>query len=102
MLRELIENDRIIGGMTEACAERAEAVYRVFLQAKVFRTDAATAELVKLVENASRDVNIAFANELSLICDQLRLNVCHAIALPHPPPRVSLPQPPPPPRRHCL
>ena len=65
MVRELIENDRIIGGMTEACAEHAEAVYRVFLQGKVLRTDAATAELVKLVENAYRDVNIAFAHCLA-------------------------------------
>ncbi len=75
MVRELIENDRIIGGMTEACAEHAESVYRVFLRGKAFCTDAATAELVKLVENAYRDVNIAFANELSLICDQLGVNV---------------------------
>jgi UDP-N-acetyl-D-mannosaminuronic acid dehydrogenase len=89
MVRELIENDRIIGGMTEACAEHAEAVYRVFLQGKVFHTDAATAELVKLVENASRDVNIAFANELSLICDQLRLNVWHVIELANRHPRMS-------------
>src|SRR5262249_45875788 len=54
MVRELIENDRIIGGLTEACTEHAEAVYRVFLQGQAFRTDAPTAELVKLVENASR------------------------------------------------
>ncbi len=88
MVRELIENDRIIGGVTETCAEHAEAVYRVFLQGNVFLTDAATAELVKLVENASRDVNIAFANELSLICDQLGLNVWHVIELANRHPRV--------------
>ena len=93
MVRELIENERIIGGMTEACAEHAEAVYRVFLQGKVLRTDAATAELVKLVENAYRDVNIAFANELSLICDQLGLNVWHVIELANRHPRVSILQP---------
>ena len=93
MVRELIENDRIIGGMTEACAEHAEAVYRVFLQGKAFRTDAATAELVKLVENAYRDVNIAFANELSLICDQLGLNVWQVIDLANRHPRVSILQP---------
>ena len=93
MVRELIENDRIIGGMTEACAEHAEAVYRVFLQGKVLRTDAATAELVKLVENAYRDVNIAFANELSLICDQLGLNVWHVIELANRHPRVAILQP---------
>jgi UDP-N-acetyl-D-mannosaminuronic acid dehydrogenase len=93
MVRELIENDRIIGGMTEACAEHAEAVYRVFLQGKPFRTDASTAELVKLVENAYRDVNIAFANELSLICDQLGLNVWRVIELANRHPRVAILQP---------
>ena len=102
MVRELIENDRIVGGMTEACAEHAEAVYRVFLQAKVFRTDAATAELVKLVENASRDVNIAFANELSLICDQLGLNVWHVIELANRHPRVAILQPGPGVGGHCI
>lgn len=102
MVRELIENDRIIGGMTEMCAEHAEAVYRVFLQGQVFRTDAATAELVKLVENASRDVNIAFANELSLICDQLGLNVWHVIELANRHPRVSILQPGPGVGGHCI
>ena len=93
MVRELIENDRIIGGMTEACAEHAEAVYRVFLRGTPFRTDAPTAELVKLVENAYRDVNIAFANELSLICDQLGLNVWRVIELANRHPRVAILQP---------
>jgi len=102
MVRELIENDRIIGGLTEACAEHAEAVYRLFLQGKVFRTDAATAELVKLVENASRDVNIAFANELSLICDRLGLNVWHVIELANHHPRVSILQPGPGVGGHCI
>ncbi len=93
MVRELIENDRIIGGMTEACAEHAEAVYRVFLRGEPYRTDAATAELVKLVENAYRDVNIAFANELSLVCDQLGLNVWRVIELANRHPRVAILQP---------
>ncbi len=93
MVRELIENDRIIGGLTEACAEHAEAVYRVFLQGQALRTDAATAELVKLVENAHRDVNIAFANELSLVCDQLGLDVWRVIELANRHPRVSILQP---------
>jgi len=93
MVRELIENDRIIGGMTEACAEHAEAVYRLFLRGTPLRTDAATAELVKLVENAYRDVNIAFANELSLVCDQLGLNVWRVIELANRHPRVSILQP---------
>jgi UDP-N-acetyl-D-mannosaminuronic acid dehydrogenase len=102
MVRELIENDRIVGGMTEACAEHAEALYRVFLQGNLFRTDAPTAELVKLVENASRDVNIAFANELSLICDQLGLNVWHVIELANRHPRVSILQPGPGVGGHCI
>jgi UDP-N-acetyl-D-mannosaminuronic acid dehydrogenase len=93
MVRELIENDRIVGGMTEACALHAEAVYKVFLQGRSFRTDAATAEMVKLVENAYRDVNIAFANELSLICNRLGLSVWRVIELANRHPRVSILQP---------
>jgi len=93
MVRELIENDRIIGGMTEACASHAEAVYQIFLQGKTIHTDAPTAELVKLAENAFRDVNIAFANELSLICDQLGLNVWQVIELANRHPRVGILQP---------
>ena len=94
MVRELIENDRIIGGMTEACAEHAEAVYRVFLRGKpVSAPTRPTAELVKLVENAYRDVNIAFANELSLVCDQLGLNVWRVIELANRHPRVAILQP---------
>jgi len=102
MVRELIENDRIIGGITEACAEHAEGVYRVFLQGEFYRTDAPTAELVKLVENAFRDVNIAFANELSLICDQLGLNVWRVIELANRHPRVSILQPGPGVGGHCI
>ena len=90
MVRELIENDRIVGGMTERCAERAEEIYSVFLQGKSFRTDAATAEMVKLTENAFRDVNIAFANELSMICSELGLNVWRVIELANRHPRVSI------------
>jgi len=92
-VRELIENDRIIGGMTENCARRAESVYKVFLQANCFLTDAGTAEFVKLAENAFRDVNIAFANELSLICDLLGLNVWRVIDLANRHPRVSILEP---------
>jgi len=102
MVRELIENDRIIGGMTEACAEHAEALYRIFLQGKLFRTDAPTAELVKLAENAFRDVNIAFANELSLICDQFGLNVWRVIELANRHPRVGILQPGPGVGGHCI
>jgi UDP-N-acetyl-D-mannosaminuronic acid dehydrogenase len=89
-VRELIENDRIIGGLTENCASRAESVYKIFLQGNCLLTDAATAEFVKLAENAFRDVNIAFANELSLICDLLGLNVWQVIDLANRHPRVSI------------
>jgi UDP-N-acetyl-D-mannosaminuronic acid dehydrogenase len=82
-----------VGGMTEACAKHAEAVYRIFLQGRMFRTDAPTAGLVKLVENAFRDVKIAFANELSQICDQLGLNVWEVIELANRHPRVAILQP---------
>src|ERR1700693_1147267 len=92
-VHELIENDRIIGGMTEKCAARAETIYGVFLQGKCFLTDAATAELAKLTENAFRDVNIAFANELSMICDSLGLNVWNLIDLANRHPRVSILEP---------
>jgi UDP-N-acetyl-D-mannosaminuronic acid dehydrogenase len=102
MVRELIENDRIVGGITESCAEHAEVVYQIFLQGKLFRTDAPTAELVKLVENAYRDVNIAYANELSLICDQLGLNVWQVIELANRHPRVSILQPGPGVGGHCI
>jgi UDP-N-acetyl-D-mannosaminuronic acid dehydrogenase len=93
MVRELIENDRIIGGVSEQSTERAAAVYRKFLRGAVLKTDAATAELVKLVENSYRDVNIAFANELSLICDRLGLDVWRLIDLANRHPRVSILRP---------
>jgi UDP-N-acetyl-D-mannosaminuronic acid dehydrogenase len=93
IVRELIDNDRIIGGLTDACSEHAEAVYSVFVRGSTFRTDAPTAELVKLVENAYRDVNIAFANELSMVCDRFGLNVWRIIELANRHPRVSILQP---------
>jgi UDP-N-acetyl-D-mannosaminuronic acid dehydrogenase len=93
IVRELIDNDRIIGGLTDACAEHAEAVYSVFVRGSTFRTDAPTAELVKVVENAYRDVNIAFANELSIVCERFGLNVWRIIELANRHPRVSILQP---------
>ena len=69
---EMVTNDRVVGGLTPRCAEQAAAVYRVFSQGEILLTDAASAEMAKLVENAYRDVNIAFANELSLICERPR------------------------------
>ncbi|PYE87302.1 UDP-N-acetyl-D-mannosamine dehydrogenase [Phyllobacterium leguminum] len=90
MVFELVENDRIIGGMSEACSQRAETLYKLFVRGALLRTTAATAELVKLIENAYRDVNIAFANELSVVCEKFGLNVWEAIALANRHPRVNI------------
>ncbi len=75
VVQELISNDRIIGGLSPACSEKAKELYLTFVQGELLVTDARTAEMSKLTENAFRDVNIAFANELSLICDKLKINV---------------------------
>ena len=93
MVRELVSNDRIIGGMTEECAQASLALYESFVSAQLFTTDCRTAELVKLVENSFRDVNIAFANELSLICEHLNVDVWRAIELANKHPRVNILQP---------
>jgi len=93
MLRELVANDRIIGGMTETCSQRARALYESFVTGHIYVTDCRTAEFVKLIENASRDVNIAFANELSVICDRIGVDVWHAVELANKHPRVSILQP---------
>ncbi|MBV9811644.1 MAG: UDP-N-acetyl-D-mannosamine dehydrogenase [Acetobacteraceae bacterium] len=92
-VRELVSNDRIIGGMTEECANRALALYESFVSSQAFLTDCRTAEFVKLAENSFRDVNIAFANELSLICDELEVDVWRAIDLANRHPRVSILRP---------
>ncbi len=102
VLHELVANDRIVGGMTPACAERATALYRVFLRGECFETDARTAELAKLTENSFRDVNIAFANELSIICDGLDIDVWKLIRLANRHPRVSILQPGPGVGGHCI
>jgi len=90
MVFELVENDRIIGGMSPACGRRAEALYKLFVRGALLQTSAATAEFVKLIENAYRDVNIAFANELSSLCEEFRINVWDAIALANRHPRVNI------------
>ncbi|MFU8833475.1 MAG: nucleotide sugar dehydrogenase, partial [Wenzhouxiangella sp.] len=71
VIRELVENDRVVGGMTPKCSEAACDLYRIFVEGECIATTARTAELAKLTENSFRDVNIAFANELSMICDKL-------------------------------
>ncbi|HIA36904.1 MAG TPA: UDP-N-acetyl-D-mannosamine dehydrogenase, partial [Flavobacteriales bacterium] len=102
VIRELVENDRIIGGVTKRCAERARELYKIFVKADCLITDCRTAELSKLVENSFRDVNIAFANELSLICDKLNINVWEMIKLANRHPRVNILQPGPGVGGHCI
>ncbi|MCH9299224.1 UDP-N-acetyl-D-mannosamine dehydrogenase [Pantoea allii] len=99
---ELISNDRVIGGMTPACSARASALYRIFLQGECVETNARTAEMCKLTENSFRDVNIAFANELSLICAAQQINVWELIALANRHPRVNILQPGPGVGGHCI
>ena len=102
VVRELVENVRIIGGVTTQCAERARELYKIFVEADCLLTDCRTAELSKLVENSFRDVNIAFANELSLICDKLDINVWELIKLANRHPRVNILQPGPGVGGHCI
>ncbi|MDT8348003.1 MAG: UDP-N-acetyl-D-mannosamine dehydrogenase [Flavobacteriaceae bacterium] len=93
VMHELIHNDRVIGGIDAASTEQAVAFYRKFVQGQLHKTNARTAELCKLTENASRDVQIAFANELSLICDKADINVWELIELANKHPRVNILQP---------
>ncbi|OYQ81594.1 UDP-N-acetyl-D-mannosamine dehydrogenase [Ignatzschineria sp. F8392] len=102
VVKELVENDRIIGGITEDCSDKAIEVYRIFVKGDLVKTNARTAEMSKLTENAFRDVNIAFANELSLIADQLDINVWELIALANRHPRVNILQPGPGVGGHCI
>jgi len=102
VVRELVENDRIIGGVTTHCAKRIRELYKIFVKADCLITDCRTAEMSKLVENSFRDVNIAFANELSLICDKLGINVWEMIKLANRHPRVKLLQPGPGVGGHCI
>jgi UDP-N-acetyl-D-mannosaminuronic acid dehydrogenase len=93
MIYELVHNDRVIGGINEESAVKAEQFYSQFVKGVLHRTDAKTAELCKLVENSSRDVQIAFANELSLICEREEINVWELIALANRHPRVNILKP---------
>lgn len=102
VLRELVENDRVIGGVNQASTQKAVAFYQTFVSGQVLQTDARTAELCKLVENSFRDVNIAFANELSLICDKLEIDVWELIRLANHHPRVNILQPGPGVGGHCI
>lgn len=102
ILNELVTNDRIIGGIDLPSREKAAEFYRSFISGKVLVTDARTAEMAKLTENSFRDVNIAFANELSLICDRLGINVWELIELANRHPRVDILQPGPGVGGHCI
>ncbi len=102
MVRELVSNDRIIGGMTEFCVAKAASLYETFVKGTSYNTDCRTAEFVKLMENAYRDVNIAFANEVSLICDRLDVDVWRAIELANKHPRVAILKPGPGVGGHCI
>ncbi|MCP4816032.1 MAG: nucleotide sugar dehydrogenase, partial [Planctomycetaceae bacterium] len=102
ILIELIENDRIVGGIDEKSTAKAVEFYHSFVRGEVLATNARTAELAKLTENAFRDVNIAFANELSLICDEQEINVWELIKLANRHPRVNILQPGPGVGGHCI
>ena len=93
ILYELEHNSRIIGGINSESADRAEKFYKIFVKGELYKTDTETAELCKLVENAYRDVNIAFANEISLICDRLGVDVWNLIELANKHPRVNILRP---------
>jgi UDP-N-acetyl-D-mannosaminuronic acid dehydrogenase len=99
---EMITNDRVVGGITRKCAEKAAAIYRVFSQGDILLTDASSAEMAKLTENAYRDVNIAFANELSLICESLHLDAWEVITMANRHPRVNILNPGPGVGGHCI
>lgn len=102
ILREVVENDRIVGGINDASTEACAEFYRTFVSGEIHLTNARTAETAKLVENAFRDVNIAFANELSLLADELDLDVWRLIELANKHPRVNILSPGPGVGGHCI
>lgn len=102
ILTELVENDRIVGGLNKASTEKAVEFYKSFVRGEVLVTDSRTAEMAKLTENSFRDVNIAFANELSLICDREGINVWELISLANRHPRVNILKPGPGVGGHCI
>ena len=102
IISELIDNDRCVGGLTPVCTERAAQLYESFVHGQVLRSNAPTAELIKLTENAYRDVNIAFANELSMVADHHGIDVWKVIELANRHPRVSILKPGPGVGGHCI
>ncbi len=102
VIAELVSNDRIVGGLTPRCAEVAASFYETYVQGTVYKTGAKVAETVKLVENTSRDVQIAFANELSNICETINVDVWEVIQLANKHPRVRVLEPGPGVGGHCI
>ena len=93
IMQELVENDRIVGGITKVSTQEAAEFYRTFVNGQVLETDAKTAEMAKLTENSYRDVNIAFANELSILCDKFGIDVWELVKLANRHPRVNILKP---------
>ena len=89
-LKELVQNDRVVGGLTITATQKASSFYSSFCQGKILETNSRTSELVKLTENAFRDVNLAFANEISMVCDQLDVKVTNLVKLANHHPRVNI------------
>ena len=102
VVRELVQNDRVIGGMSSRCSEKAIDLYKIFVEGECVITNARTAEMAKLTENSCRDVQIAFANELSLLCDQMDIDVWELIRLANRHPRINILQPGPGVGGHCI
>lgn len=102
IMHELVYNNRIIGGMTEACTDAGVRVYGTLVKGELIRTDAKTAEMSKLMENTFRDVNIALANELTKVCNELEINTLDVIEMANKHPRVNLHTPGPGVGGHCL
>ncbi|MGF1765681.1 UDP-N-acetyl-D-mannosamine dehydrogenase [Aliivibrio kagoshimensis] len=102
VMQELISNDRVIGGLSNRCSEKAASLYQTFVRGECIITNARTAEMAKLTENSFRDVNIAFANELSVICEKLKINVWELVKLANRHPRVNILNPGPGVGGHCI
>ncbi len=102
VVTELVQNDRVIGGITKRCSERSVELYKTFVMGECVITNSRTAEMAKLTENSCRDVQIAFANELSIICDKLDVNVWELISLANRHPRINILEPGPGVGGHCI
>lgn len=102
IIKEIVENDRIIGGINEKSAKLVKEVYSVFVKGEIFTTDSKTAEMCKLMENTFRDVNIALANELAILCENMEINAWDVIQLANRHPRVNIHQPGPGVGGHCI